>query len=267
MGMSKGLAGNKIRTIVCDGCGKTITRRMRPGQRFCSTACSGSAPKPERRTGERRSCERCGTAFYVNRARIEVGQGRFCTIKCHNANQGRNKTVHTCKTCHGEFRWSPSRSKSGAYTITYCSPKCRDADPERREMLLRMNAEQQRVTITKTEAAGYAVLDSLGVEYERQALFAGKFTPDALIPSHRLVVQFDGDYWHDRKGTSTELRLLRRVALDLSQDAYATACGWRVVRLWESDLRRDPSGCAERIRQHLCLPSPTLQARTPAAHR
>lgn len=105
--------------------------------------------------------------------------------------------------------------------------------------------------MTNLEATGYALLDSLSITYERQTLFNGKFTPDATVPTSKLVIQFDGDYWHDRKGTSAEDRILRRVALDQSQDAYIHACDWQVIRIWESDLKTNPEGCAARIRQ--CL--------------
>lgn len=167
--------------------------------------------------------------------------------------------------CGQVFRWSPSRSKSGAYKITYCSIRCRDADPERRTMLIAINAAQQLGRTTKAEIAGYALLDELGVEYVKQPTFAGKFTPDAAIPSARLVVQFDGDYWHDRKGTSTEARIRRRVDLDRSQDRYIRACGWDVVRLWESDLRDDPDGCANRVSQLLRRPLGDEPSRDPLA--
>ncbi|ALA48716.1 DNA endonuclease [Mycobacterium phage Seagreen] len=263
--MAKGLAGNKVRTITCAGCGNTVTRRMRPGQRFCSHHCYLSAPRAERRTGETRTCAHCGASFYIPRSRVAKGEGQFCSIGCHNANQGRAKTVHVCKVCGNEFRWSPSRSQSGAYRITYCSLACRDADPERRELLLRMNTAQQSGRTTRAERAGYALLDSLGVGYRRQVVFGGKFTPDAVVPAARLVLQFDGDYWHDRAGTSTEPRILRRVALDRSQDAYIRSCGWEVLRLWESDLRNDPVGCAERISQLLHRPLADEPPRDPLA--
>lgn len=117
-----------------------------------------------------------------------------------------------------------------------------------------MNAVQLLRRVTSAERAGYRILDDLGVRYEPQAVFAGKFCVDALVPDHQLVVQIDGDYWHDRKGNSTEPRILRRVALDHSQDAYMRACGWSVLRLWESDLKRDPAACADSIRRHLRPP-------------
>jgi very-short-patch-repair endonuclease len=252
--MAKGTAGNKIRTITCAGCSTTVTRRLRPGARYCSADCYRSSPRPQRRTGETRSCEVCGGEFYVEASR-PAHQGRFCSTACHDVHQGRAKTEHTCKTCGAMFRWSPSRTEGGNYTITYCSLPCRDADPDRRAQLLAMNEALQMRRATRAEVAGYALLDALGVDYQRQATFNGKFTPDALVPGARLIVQFDGDYWHDRAGTSTEPRILRRVALDRSQDAYARACGWQVVRLWESDLRGDPDGCADAITRHLRPPS------------
>lgn len=132
-------------------------------------------------------------------------------------------------------------------------------------MLRKMNQELQLRRTTKTERMGYALLDELEVPYTRQPNFAGKFIPDAAIPGARLIVQFDGDYWHDRSGTSTEPRVLRRVALDRSQDAYVRACGWEVVRLWESDLRDDPEGCREKVSQFLHRPLGDAPQRDPLA--
>ena len=166
----------------------TFTKRCRPGTRYCSLTCYRSGPRPQRRTGEDRTCERCGTGFYVPASRVVKGEGRYCSLDCHNAAQGDGKTEHTCKTCGGAFRWSPSRSASGAYRITYCSLACRDADPERRAMLLEMNARQQLRRTTKAERLGYALLDGLGVEYLRQPVFGGKFTPDAAIEAPTSIV-------------------------------------------------------------------------------
>lgn len=251
----------------CVGCGVVVTGRLRPSQTYCSLTCYRQSSKPQRRTGEERECIRCGEPFYVSHSRIELGQGVYCTLACHNAAQGDGKTSHTCETCGTTFRWSPSRSGSGNYNIRYCSLPCRDADPERREMLLRMNTDQQRGRTTRAERIGCALLDRLGMKYVAQPVFAGKFTPDAAIPAARLVVQFDGDYWHDRKGTSQEARIQRRVALDRSQDRYIRQCGWEVLRLWESDLVGDPDGCAARISQLAHRPLGEPPALDPLAPR
>lgn len=211
------------------------------------TASPRPGPRPYRRTGQNRTCSQCGAGFYVRAYR--AAKARFCSATCHNAHQGRGKVEYACKSCGATVHWSPSRR-----AVTYCSLACRDADPARREQLLALNTAQQARRMTKAEATGYALLERLGVDYQRQQPFAGKFTPDATIPGARLVVQFDGDYWHDRPGTSTEPRIRRRVALDQSQDAYIRTAGWTVLRLWETDLQRDPDGCAEQIRRHLPPP-------------
>lgn len=253
----------KVRTITCQACGVELTKRMPAGRRFCSLTCYRAAPKPDRLTGVSRPCGQCGTTFYVPKSRADTA--RFCSIACHDEMQGRHKTSHVCKVCGKTFRWSPSRSTSGNYRITYCSLVCRDADPDRVAMLLAMNERQQSGRMTSAERDGYALLDRLGVEYGRQVAFAGKFIPDAVVPSARLVVQFDGDYWHDRKGTSTETRIRRRVERDRSQDAYVRACGWDVVRLWASDLRDNPEGCMALISQGLHRPLGVPPARDPLA--
>lgn len=188
-------------------------------------------------------CGQCGTPFYAHASR--EGKARFCSNACQIAWQGRNKTVHVCETCGTEYRRSPYWSTN--FAQRYCSIPCRDADPAFKARLIAMNTLQQTGRITRAEVAGYALLDSLGIAYEPQAIFKGKFTPDATVATARLLVQFDGDYWHDRKGVSTEARIRKRVALDHSQDAYAAACGWRVLRLWESDLQGDAEGCAARL--------------------
>lgn len=263
--MARGTAGYKVRTITCARCGETVTRHMRPGQQFCSLTCYRAGPRPDRLTGATRTCRRCGAPFYVPRGRVDKGEGAFCSLACHNANQGVGKTEHVCKMCGSAFRWSPSRSASGNYRITYCSLVCRDDDPLRAAMLLDMNTRQQLRRVTRAEAAGYALLNSLQVDYVRQPTFGGKFTPDAAIPAARLVVQFDGDYWHDRSGASVEPRIRRRVALDRSQDAYVRSCGWEVVRLWASDMEADPAHCASLLSQRIHRPLPDAPSRDPLA--
>jgi DNA mismatch endonuclease, patch repair protein len=245
----KGVASRA--SFACEVCGTESYGFRNRNKRWCSRACASAA----RKDGETLICARCGNGFYAPKGRADLAETRFCSAACHNAWQGRNKTEHVCKICGASFRWPPSRAGGGKYNITYCSLACRDADPERATMLLAMNAIQGTRRMTKPERIGYALLDSLGVQYKPQAMFDGKFCVDALLPELYAVVRFDGDYWHDRKGTSTEPRILQHVSRDRSQDAYIRACGWTVIRLWESDLKKNLRACEDKIRQHLRLPS------------
>jgi very-short-patch-repair endonuclease len=65
------------------------------------------------------------------------------------------------------------------------------------------------------------------------------------------VVQFDGDYWHGNpaKYPNPTSRQKKCMALDRSQDAYLRACGYEVVRVWESELRTDPNVLLTRLQR------------------
>lgn len=154
---------------------------------------------------------------------------------------------YKCKTCGAVFTWSPSRAKQT--NPQYCKPACRDADPARRTQLLAMNEQQQQRNPTRIEVIGYALLDSLDVEYLRQHTIGGKFTVDAFVPDASMVVQFDGDYWHGHpsKRKPGDARQEKRMRLDKSQDAYCRRCGYGVLRVWERDIHSRPDWVLSRM--------------------
>lgn len=118
-----------------------------------------------------------------------------------------------------------------------------------------MNAIQQRGRRTKPEVVGYGILDALALSYEPQYVIGGKFCVDAFIPNAGVVVQFDGDYWHghSQRFPNPDSRQRKRMRLDKSQDQYMKACGYSVVRIWESDLMKNPEAVTARLRQLLAL--------------
>lgn len=239
----KGIASRK--PFTCEECGQQVkTGFQSRSKRWCSRDCAAIA----RRRQADFACEECGQVFTAPPSRLRA---RFCSPTCHNEWQGRNKVSGECRVCGRAFRVSPSLANR-----LYCSLACRDADPVRRAALLDMNAKQAYAYPNRLEQTGYSLLDGLGVPYVRQYAFADKFVVDAAYAPVLVVIQFDGDYWHDREGTSEEPRVLRRAALDHSQDNYMRACGWRVLRLWESDIRTAPATCAERVRAHVFPASP-----------
>lgn len=110
-------------------------------------------------------------------------------------------------------------------------------------MLIQMNVDQAVKKTNKLEMAGYAILDEIGVPYEPQKLMFGKFCVDAIYTDLRVVVQFDGDYWHGHPVNfpHPDARQTRRMSIDRSQDAYFAKAGYTVLRLWESDIKKDRS--------------------------
>lgn len=247
------MVASRTLLVTCPGCGDTFKTPRHGPKKTCSEACRRSTQWASRRRANYREiqCRWCGDST-VTRYKSQ----RFCSRACANAWQGRHKTLHLCKMCKTEFRWSPSRAASAAHNITYCSMSCRDKDPERESLLLSMRVTQNRTaTPTAPERNLYAILDGLAVEWERQYLFAAKFMVDAAIPHARVVIQADGNYWHGKgvKDADMHPRVLKRVKYDRSQDAYMSACGWTVLRFWEDELAASPESVAEEIRQVLLL--------------
>lgn len=84
--------------------------------------------------------------------------------------------------------------------------------------------------------------------------------PDFVFSGRRLVVFVDGDFWHGRNWRERKRRLasgsnarywLDKIAGNIRRDKNVSqilrAEGWKVVRVWESEVRANP----ERVASHL----------------
>jgi DNA mismatch endonuclease, patch repair protein len=101
--------------------------------------------------------------------------------------------------------------------------------------------------------------------------------PDLVIRKYRLAVFVDGDFWH---GNAWRLRGLAsleaqfpartewwaaKIRRNIERDEQVTTAlesdGWRVVRLWESEVLRDPENAAARVAAAIPERSLTVQSR------
>ena len=84
--------------------------------------------------------------------------------------------------------------------------------------------------------------------------------PDLILVRERIAVFCDGDFWHGRHWSKRKPKLLagwnaeywvakieRNRARDRSVARTLRRLGWRVLRVWESNVRRDPERAAARI--------------------
>jgi very-short-patch-repair endonuclease len=209
--------------------------------KYCSRKCSSQS----RCNGEIKKCVICDTDIYVPKNKID-GRLHFCTKEHFDEWQSRNKKSYTCCTCGKEFLESPSIKRK------YCSTQCRYDNNEERQRLINLNLQLQKGKPTKLEISGYSLLDELGIKYEPQYLIANKFCVDAFVPDINLVIQFDGDYWHGnpRKYKVLDKRQERRSKLDQSQDAYLVKCGFKVLRIWESDMKSNKTSVITAIESY-----------------
>lgn len=84
--------------------------------------------------------------------------------------------------------------------------------------------------ITSIEKKVYEELKRRDLLFETQKLINGRFLVDAYIPSLNLVIEADGDYWHN---------LDRIKKKDKAENAYLTKCGFNLVRWREADINTD----------------------------
>lgn len=79
--------------------------------------------------------------------------------------------------------------------------------------------------------------------------------PDALIRESKLVVFVDGDFWHGRnyKKRRAELskfwrnKIETNMKRDKKNNRILEKSGWKIVRIWEHDIKTDPRKCLGKI--------------------
>ena len=138
-------------------------------------------------------------------------------------------------------------------------------------------------TETRAEIELRRALWKRGLRYRKNvATLPGR--PDIVFPRARLVVFVDGDFWHGRDWEARLAKLKRgsnapywvaKIGANIERDRRKTealrAMGYEVVRVWETDVLRDPAAAAGVIAGHVAAPiaraspRPATLGRAPAA--
>lgn len=219
----------KIRKFRCIGCGEEIiASRPSNGTKYCSLSCYRESKRPHRKTGKFITCIVCGKEKYIKLS--QINDINFCSLRCANEYQKRNKIEFICKICGQKFYWSKSRMKNN--NPTYCSWGCRIKDKEHIiKNSIKGNLEQQnKKGLNKLELSGRKILEDIGVDFQEQVLMFNKFLVDILLEKQKIIIQWDGEYWHTKQ---------KRVLLDRSQDAYLKECGYNVLRITDKQIKNN----------------------------
>ncbi|MDV7134523.1 very short patch repair endonuclease [Williamsia muralis] len=137
------------------------------------------------------------------------------------------------------------------------SPAIRGRDPEVTSRVM----SKVRSRDTKPELALRRAIHARGGRYRLHPRDVVG-TPDLVVRSKKVAVFVDGDLWHGnpaewvRRGlpdlasmfpNRTEFwvrKIEQNVARDREVNATLRSSGWRVVRLWASDILADPDAAA-----------------------
>ena len=84
--------------------------------------------------------------------------------------------------------------------------------------------------------------------------------PDIVFSKEKVLIFCDGDFWHGRNLQTRLVKLSaghnapywvskirRNVERDREVNAYLRTAGWRVIRVWETDILSGPTEVASRI--------------------
>lgn len=79
--------------------------------------------------------------------------------------------------------------------------------------------------------------------------------PDLAFGRARLAVFVDGAFWHGhpskywpgRTSPYWDRKIARNIERDRRVDRELAALGWRVLRLWDFEVERDPEAAASRV--------------------
>ncbi|WP_024880398.1 very short patch repair endonuclease [Methylosinus sp. LW3] len=87
--------------------------------------------------------------------------------------------------------------------------------------------------------------------------------PDIVLPRYRTTIFVHGCFWHRHEGCSNattpstrpefwKVKFERNVARDRANAERLSDLGWRVIVVWECDLKKDPGGVLSSINRSLC---------------
>lgn len=83
--------------------------------------------------------------------------------------------------------------------------------------------------------------------------------PDVVFVAARVAVFVDGSFWHGHPTKYSpgrlpqwwEKKIERNMARDKRTDAELKALGWRVIRVWDIEVHRDPLKTATRVKREV----------------
>ncbi|MCX5118571.1 very short patch repair endonuclease [Micromonospora sp. NBC_00362] len=124
----------------------------------------------------------------------------------------------------------------------------------------------RRTRDTEPEIALRRAVHALGLRFRLGRTLVNRYRPDMTFPGPRVAAFVDGCFWHGCpqhgpsrfKGPNAErwaMKIATNRARDQRVDAELNEAGWRVVRVWECEVRRGVGEAARRVAAEVRGPS------------
>jgi len=100
---------------------------------------------------------------------------------------------------------------------------------------------RQRFPLTDIERILLGEFKKRRLKFEMHKGMFGRWQPDFVFESAKLVVQADGGFWHNRRAHPAS------VARDDAFNAEATKRGWTVFRFSDTEIEIHPAACGRAV--------------------
>ncbi|WP_433246130.1 very short patch repair endonuclease [Streptosporangium sp. CA-135522] len=118
----------------------------------------------------------------------------------------------------------------------------------------------RRTRNTRPEVELRRAVHALGLRFRLHRRLVARCTPDFVLPRWQLAVFVDGCFWHgcpnhspaEFKGPNAKrwrLKIDTNRGRDARNNTLLTEAGWRVLRIWECEIKHDLQRAAHRVEQ------------------
>lgn len=108
---------------------------------------------------------------------------------------------------------------------------------------------------TTTEKAVFSALRKRGIYFQKHYKKA-LGNPDIALPRKKIAIFIDGDFWHGYQHAVQKQRLprkywLKKIGDNIKRDrknrAKLKRDGWKVLRIWEHEIKKDPEKAIQKV--------------------
>ncbi|MDD5428487.1 MAG: DNA mismatch endonuclease Vsr [Candidatus Omnitrophica bacterium] len=120
----------------------------------------------------------------------------------------------------------------------------------------RKNMQNIRSKNTSFERSIFQLLKKKGFKFKEHYKIIGK--PDIAFPKKKIAVFLDSDFWHGWNFPRWKNRLPKvywreKIACNIERDKKKRKAlqrnGWKVIRVWEHQVKDDPVNIVNRIKK------------------
>ena len=106
---------------------------------------------------------------------------------------------------------------------------------------------------TKIEKAIARELSKRNIIFISQYSIDKSFVCDFALPKYKIIIECDGDYWHANPKLYSKLNKIqkRKVKIDKFKDEYLKRNGWKVLRFFESNIKKSPNECINMVEEQI----------------